>query len=62
MKHDDPKFDPLLTPKQLAKRWQVDPITIRRWRKSGKLSAHHIGRSVRFSPEEIARFEAESKV
>jgi excisionase family DNA binding protein len=57
-----PSSIPFLPPKQLAKRWQVDPITIRRWRKSGKLSAHHIGRSIRFSLEEITRFEAESKV
>jgi excisionase family DNA binding protein len=62
MKHDDPKLDSLLTPKQLAKRWQVDVVTLRRYRKNGTLSAHHIGRRIRFSLEEIARFESESKV
>lgn len=62
MKHDDTKLTSLLTPKQLAKRWQINAATLRRWRKSGKLSAHHIGRHIRFSMEEITRFEAESKV
>ncbi len=72
MKHHDPKPDSLLTPKQLvdflwtpeqlAKRWQVTTLTIRRYRKSGRLSALHIGRSIRFSLDEISRFETESKV
>lgn len=46
-----------LTPAELAAKWKVTPITLRRWRKLGVLKATYLGRNVRFSPEEIARFE-----
>jgi len=36
-------------------------MTLRRWRKAGKLKASFLGRGVRFSPEEIARFEREAQ-
>jgi excisionase family DNA binding protein len=49
-----------LTPAELAAKWKVTPITLRRWRKAGKLKASYLGRGVRFSPEEIARFEREA--
>ena len=52
---------PFLTPAELAARWQVTTITLRRWRKSGKLKASFIGRGVRFSQEEVARFEREAQ-
>lgn len=35
-------------------------MTIRRWRKAGKLKAHHIGRGVRFAVAEVERFERDS--
>jgi hypothetical protein len=35
-------------------------MTLRRWRKAGKLKALHIGRQIRFSVSEIARFENEA--
>jgi excisionase family DNA binding protein len=50
-----------LTPAELAAKWKVTTITLRRWRKAGKLHASFIGRGVRFSPEEIARFEHEAR-
>lgn len=59
--HADTQTSPsFLTPAELASRWKVTPMTLRRWRKAGKLKASFIGRGVRFSLEEIARFEAEA--
>jgi hypothetical protein len=48
------------SPAQLTARWQVTGMTLRRWRKAGKLKALHIGRQIRFSVSEIARFENEA--
>ncbi len=45
---------------ELSARWQVTGMTIRRWRKAGKLKAHHIGRGVRFAVAEVERFERDS--
>jgi len=52
--------DWLYSPAQLSHRWGITGMTLRRWRKAGKLKALHIGRQIRFSPAEIARFEAEA--
>ena len=49
-----------LSPAELARRWQVTPMTLRRWRKAGKLKAHHLGRGIRFSMAEVERFEREA--
>lgn len=51
----------LFTPKQICSRWQVTGMTLRRWRKAGKISALHIGRQIRFSLSEIERFEREAQ-
>jgi hypothetical protein len=32
-------------------------MTLRRWRKAGKIKASHIGRGVRFAVAEVERFE-----
>jgi excisionase family DNA binding protein len=50
-----------LTPAELAAKWKVTTITLRRWRNAGKLKAAFLGRGVRFSPEEIARFERDAQ-
>lgn len=50
-----------LTPAELAAKWKVTPITLRRWRKAGRLKACFIGRGVRFTAEEIERFEREAQ-
>lgn len=50
------------TTAQLAERWHITPVTLRRWRKAGKLRAHHLGRGIRFSLADIEKIEAESKV
>lgn len=57
--HSNPSHT-YLTPAELAARWKVTPITLRRWRKAGTLKASYLGRGVRFSLEEIARFEREA--
>lgn len=54
----DPVF---LTPEQLARRWHVTTMTLRRWRKAGRIHAHHLGRGIRFRLAEIERIETESK-
>ena len=41
-------------------RWKVTTMTLRRYRKAGRLKALFIGRGVRFSPEEVARFELDA--
>jgi excisionase family DNA binding protein len=50
-----------LTPRQLAIRWGIHPITLRRWRREGKITASHFGRGIRFSADEVARFESEAR-
>ena len=48
------------SPAQLAARWQVTGMTLRRWRKAGKIKASYFGRGVRFAVAEVERFERES--
>lgn len=36
-------------------------MTLRRWRHSSKLKAHHLGRGIRFSMAEIERIEQEAQ-
>ena len=50
-----------LTPNQLLQRWQVSLMTLRRWRKEGKLRALKIGFSVRIPLAEVIRIETEAK-
>lgn len=50
-----------LSPAELAARWKVTTMTLRRWRKAGKLGVHQIGRGVRFSLAAVEKFEADSK-
>lgn len=50
-----------LSPASLCARWKVSDMTLRRWRKDGRLHALHLGRQVRFSLSEVERFEAEAK-
>ena len=52
-----------LTPAELAARWKLTPMTLRRWRHAGKLKTHHLlGRGIRFSMAEIERIENEAIV
>lgn len=60
--HADTNPSIFLTTADLAARWKVTPMTLRRWRKAGKLKACHLGRGVRFSQDEIARFERDATV
>lgn len=50
-----------LTSAELAARWKVHPITLRRWRKDGKLKASYFGRGVRFAMSEVERIEREAQ-
>jgi excisionase family DNA binding protein len=51
---------PFYSVADLASRWKLTPMTLRRWRKASKLQAHHIGRGIRFSRAEVERIENES--
>ncbi|MFC5455991.1 helix-turn-helix domain-containing protein [Prosthecobacter fluviatilis] len=50
-----------LTPADLAARWKITPMTLRRWRKAGKIKASMLGRGVRFALPEVERFEREAQ-
>ena len=58
----DNKAEIQLTPSQLGRRWQIHPITLRRWVRDGKLHCMKLGRSVRFSLAEVERIEREGTV
>lgn len=49
-----------LTPRQLAARFGVHTVTLRRWRAEGKITATRFGRGIRFAISEIERLERES--
>jgi len=61
MKHRDIEPTKFLTTDELSSRWKVTPMTLRRWRKAGKLATHHLGRGIRFALTEIEKIEADSK-
>ncbi len=49
--------DDLLTPAEVAKRFRVDPKTVTRWAKAGKLSSiRTLGGHRRYRKEEVDRF------
>ena len=50
-----------LTPKQLSARWQCSLMKLRRMRRAGTLGVHYIGRSARYSVDDVQRIERESK-
>jgi predicted site-specific integrase-resolvase len=56
--HTPPAFS---TAAQLSARWHVTTVTLRRWRKAGKLKASFLGGGVRFTAEEVTRFEREAQ-
>lgn len=49
-----------LSPQQLAARWGIHPITLRRWRSRGRITATRFGRGIRFALTEVERIERES--
>ena len=49
--------DGFLTPAELAARWRTTPMTLRRWRHAGNLTAYHFGRGVRFKLSEVIAYE-----
>jgi len=56
----DIPLPPFLAPADLAARWGLTPMTLRRWRKDQKLKAIRLGRGVRFTAAEVQRIEAEA--
>jgi hypothetical protein len=61
MKTDDTQLPYYFSPADLSARWQVTTVTLRRWRKLGRLKSSYIGRQVRFSRAEVLRFELEAE-
>jgi excisionase family DNA binding protein len=51
-----------LTTQELASRWNVHKITIRRWLADHKITATRFGRGIRFSMAEVDRVERESTI
>lgn len=58
--HKSKSTPQFLTPRQLAARFGVHTVTLRRWRAERKITATRFGRGVRFAIAEIERFERES--
>ncbi len=52
---------PFLTPADLAARWKVTPMTLRRWRKAGIIKVSFLGRGVRFALSEVERVERDAQ-
>lgn len=46
-----------LTHQDLARRWKVSTMTLRRWRRAGKLTSHYLGRCVRFKLADVIALE-----
>lgn len=59
--HADSPPSPFLTPADLATRWKVTPMTLRRWRKAGKIKVSYLGRGVRFPLSEVERVERDAQ-
>ena len=52
-----PDAEPLLTPAEVATMFRVDPKTVTRWAKAGKLSSiRTLGGHRRYRAEEVKRF------
>jgi excisionase family DNA binding protein len=47
-----------LTASELSARWKLTIVTLRRWRREGRIQAHVLGRNVRFSLAEVERLES----
>ncbi len=60
---EKPTLPPVsLTTEQLAARWHVTGMTLRRWRAAGRIPAIHVGpRRIVFSLADVERFEEQSR-
>lgn len=50
---------PLLTVYEVAERLRVNPYTVRRWLRDGRLRGARLGKSWKVRPAEVRRVEAE---
>lgn len=48
-----------ITTSQLVERWHVDPSTLWRWRKSGRLKGVKIGREISYKESDILKLLGE---
>jgi excisionase family DNA binding protein len=56
------ELDPLMTPGEVAKLFRVDPRTVTRWAKAGKLSCFRtVGGMRRYSRREVMELIGESR-
>lgn len=61
-KHTDTQTLPdFLTSAELAARWKITQMTLRRWRHANTLKACYLGRCIRFARAEIERIEREAE-
>ena len=57
-----PNEDALLTPAEVAKKFRVDPKTVTRWAKAGKLSSiRTLGGHRRYRAAEVEKFLQENQ-
>ncbi len=55
-RHERPEAEELLTPSEVAKLFRVDPKTVTRWAKAGKLSSiRTLGGHRRYRADEVRR-------
>ncbi len=52
----------MFTQKEVAAQFKVSVLTVKRWIYSGRLKACKFGRTVRISPQQIARFIHDSEI
>lgn len=50
-----------ITPLQLSERWWCSIEKLKRMRRAGKLPVYYLGRTARYSMDDIRRIEAEAK-
>ncbi len=61
-KRDERVKDQLLTPSQVAERFQVTDRTVYQWLRDGQLVGHKLGRLWRIRPEDLEDFLDRTRV
>ena len=55
-------MEKLLTMKEVAEKYKVNPATIKKWIQNKELVAVKLGRQYRFHPKDLKIFEEERKI
>jgi excisionase family DNA binding protein len=57
---EEPQAEVLLTQQELAERWKINVVTLRRWRRSGKIRTIYLGRARRFRLADVLALEQQA--